>query len=573
MDRNYINALILGYERMSAWSDLLDQINVFPVADADTGRNLKISLAPLRRLDDNPRTVPQFLMRAATGNSGNIAAGFFSQLLDLSAPERLPAAIRTGLDKARQAVSDPKPGTMLTVFEALARATPPGNLPPADWDLENIMRCLEKTVTETSAILPALKQAGVVDSGALGMFIFLEAFLCGLTGRVCSERSVTEIFRGKLNIAAGWSPEADESDYCISAMVHAEGPTQTARRRLAACGRSLVITEKDDVLKIHLHTDDRQALKSSLADIGRVIDWAEEKIDTAPFKTSRTSAAIHIMTDAAGSISVDDARSLGITLLNSYLVVGEQVCPETLFAPEHLYGAMRNGTRVSTAQASIYERHQCYLSALSRFERVLYLCVGSVYTGNFATARTWKARNDPDQRLTVINTGTASGRLGIVALAAAHYARRSDDPEAVIRFARDAVAQSGELVFLDRLKFLAAGGRISKAKGFFGDWLHKKPIITPAADGAARVGIVHSRAEQLAFALDRLQRCFERGAAPFIMLQYSDNREWVEQTAAAQIRTLLPAARIIFRPLSLTSGAHMGPGTWAAAYLPAAFYD
>jgi uncharacterized protein len=53
-----------------------------------------------------------------------------------------------------------------------------------------------------------------------------------------------------------------------------------------------------------------------------------------------------------------------------------------------------------------------------------------------------------------------------------------------------------------------------------------------------------------------------------VMLQYSDNRDWVEQTAAVRIRALLPAAEILFRPLSLTSGAHMGPGTWAVAFLP-----
>ncbi|RJQ85413.1 MAG: DegV family EDD domain-containing protein [Desulfobacteraceae bacterium] len=571
MERTYSSALILGYERMSAWSDLLDQINVFPVADADTGRNLKISLAPLRRLDDNPHTVPQHLIRAATGNSGNIAAGFFSELLGVRAPGQLPEAIRTGLSKAQQAVSDPKPGTMLTVFEALAQAAPPAHLPPADWDLETIMRRLEKTVADTSEILPELKQAGVVDSGALGMFIFLEAFLCGLAGRHGESRPVTEIFRGKLKIAAGWNAPDDENDYCVSAMVRPEGSPEEARRRLADCGQSVVVTENDDLLKVHLHTDDRRGLQSHLADIGQVVGWSEEKIDIAPLKVPQTAAALHIMTDAAGSITVEDARELGITLLNSYLVVGEQVCPETLYAPGQLYTAMRAGTRVSTAQASMFERHQCYLSAISRFERVLYLCVGSVYTGNFETAAAWKTQNDPEQRLTIIDTGAASGRLGIVALAAAHYARRTVDPEAVVRFAREAVAHSDELVFLDQLKFLAAGGRISKTKGFLGDLLHKKPIITPTAHGAAKVGIVRNRAEQLAFARDRLQKSFDKAAAAFIMLQYSDNREWVEQTAAAQIREMLPAARIVFRPLSLTSGAHMGPGTWAAAYLPAAF--
>jgi hypothetical protein len=232
---------------------------------------------------------------------------------------------------------------------------------------------------------------------------------------------------------------------------------------------------------------------------------------------------------------------------------------------------MRCGTRVSTAQASVFERHQWYLSTLSRFDRVLYLCVGSAYTGNFATATAWQALQDPDRHLRIIDTGAASGRLGIVALASAQYARRTQDPEAVVRFAREAVAHSDELVFLDQLKYLAAGGRISKTKGFFGDLLHKKPIITPAADGAAKVGIVRNRPEQLAFALNRLQTVFQKHAAPYILLQYSDNREWVEQSAAAQIAQLLPSARIVFRPLSLTSGAHMGPGTWAVAYLPEAF--
>jgi len=324
---------------------------------------------------------------------------------------------------------------------------------------------------------------------------------------------------------------------------------------------------------VHLHTGDRKALKSDLADIGCVVGWSEERIETVQPEHAPAIGAMHVMTDAAGSITVDDARELGMTLLNSYLLVGEQVCPETLYAPQKLYSAMSGGTRVSTAQASAFERHQCYLSAVSRFDRVLYLCVGSVYTGNYDTAVAWKAQNDPDDRLTIIDTGAASGRLGIMALAAARYAQRVRDPQAVVHFAREAVAHSGELVFLDQLKYLAAGGRISKTKGFFGDLLHKKPIITPTAQGAAKVGIVRNRGEQLAFALERLQHTFEKTAAPFILLQYSDNQQWVEETAAARVRALLPAARIWFRPLSLTSGAHMGPGTWAVAYLPATFYD
>ena len=96
MDRAYSNAFVLGYERMAAWSDLLDQINVFPVPDADTGRNLKISLAALHQLDERPAGVRHQILRAATGNAGNIAAAFVHELLRIDGPAALADAIQTG---------------------------------------------------------------------------------------------------------------------------------------------------------------------------------------------------------------------------------------------------------------------------------------------------------------------------------------------------------------------------------------------------------------------------------------------------------------------------------------------
>ena len=96
MDPQLRAALTIGYERLSAWSDLLDQINVFPVADADTGRNLKISLAPLRQLEALCRGLADRLVQAATGNSGNIDV--------LHGPVTAPFDHEGGHDRIEQAV-------------------------------------------------------------------------------------------------------------------------------------------------------------------------------------------------------------------------------------------------------------------------------------------------------------------------------------------------------------------------------------------------------------------------------------------------------------------------------------
>ena len=96
MDAPFAPALIAGVERVTAWADLLDEINVFPVADGDTGRNLVVSLAPLRRIARGREQTVRELLLSARGNSGNIAARFFSGLLMADTLENMAGAIRQG---------------------------------------------------------------------------------------------------------------------------------------------------------------------------------------------------------------------------------------------------------------------------------------------------------------------------------------------------------------------------------------------------------------------------------------------------------------------------------------------
>ena len=117
-----------------------------------------------------------------------------------------------------------------------------------------------------------------------------------------------------------------------------------------------------------------------------------------------------------------------------------------------------------------------------------------------------------------------------------------------------------EYVFLDRLQYLAAGGRLSKSGAFFGDMLHMKPIISPQADGARKAGVVRDRAGQLRFALEKLRGALKGEGKALIMLEYTDNAPWVTETVRPEIARRYPEAEILVHPMSLTSGAHMGPG-------------
>lgn len=92
-------------------------------------------------------------------------------------------------------------------------------------------------------------------------------------------------------------------------------------------------------------------------------------------------------------------------------------------------------------------------------------------------------------------------------------------------------------------------------------------LVSPLPGGARKVGVVKNREEQLRFAMEAMGRSLQPEDMALIMLEYSDNRPWVEEVRN-YVAKFYPKTRIIVHPLSLTSGAHMGPGTWAIAFLP-----
>ena len=568
MDRSFSRALVAGCERVAAWADLLDEINVFPVADGDTGRNLQISLGPLGHTHSVSSTLSQALIQSATGNSGNIAAAFFSRFLSEAETVGMRPSFSAGRDAAWHSVADPKPGTMLTMFDALVQATEKWPTRVFKVDVDGIVAHLDKAVRSTVELLPQLKRAGVVDAGALGMFIFFEGFFCRLESQTPDMMPVTERFAGLLNVT-GDIEGGQFPGYCVNTIIRAPDSVHLVPGT-TGLGESVVAVADGDRLRLHLHTQNQRATRSRLEALGEIVDWQVETMDASgevPF-SKVDGKSVHVMTDAAGSITRAEARTLGITLLDSQLVLDDRSVPETLFDAQQLYGAMSAGRRVSTAQASVFQQHQSYQSALGRYDDVLYLTVGSVYTGNYATASRWCETRGMSDRFIVMDTGAASGRLGLIAKLVARFARTGKPLKVVAEFARQAMDGCGELIFLDQLKYLAAGGRISKSKGFFGDLIGIKPVISPTADGAAKVGAVRKAADQLPFARGYLKQRFSPDDRLTILLQFSDNEKRVREAIGPELQRQFPQASIAVSRLSLTAGAHMGPGTWGVAYCP-----
>jgi uncharacterized protein len=143
--------------------------------------------------------------------------------------------------------------------------------------LFKIIDHLAETVWDTSEMIPELKEAGVVDSGALGMFIFFEGFFHGLMQKKTRFVPVTERFKNKLKLSDSFKSK-QAMGYCIDMVIDPDKNSKEMVSQIAGYGESMVASEDKDFVKIHIHTRNKDDLRNKVGSIGRIVDWSEEDI-------------------------------------------------------------------------------------------------------------------------------------------------------------------------------------------------------------------------------------------------------------------------------------------------------
>ncbi len=301
-------ALRAGTEHLRRNQRLLDNLNVFPVPDGDTGANLVATLQaavlalegdPALRMVDVADRVRDELLRASRGNSGFIVAWFFNGFLGAAGRhERLTGDVLIegfahGSYQARASLFLPVEGTMITVIAAMAGALADcaGMAPVAC--LRRALEAGRASVFETPRMLPLLAKAGVVDAGALGFVLLVDGMLRGLTREdLPLEHEETYRFRPDPRALLGWTP-APEYRFCTEVLIEAPArhDDPTLRPFLEARGNSIALVADPRFLKVHIHTNDPQAVLERMAAHGPVasskIEDMQAQVDATVVRLAR----------------------------------------------------------------------------------------------------------------------------------------------------------------------------------------------------------------------------------------------------------------------------------------------
>ena len=272
-------AFIAGAYNLERNKDYINELNVFPVPDGDTGSNMSLTIMAAARevsalenpsMDELSKKISSGSLRGARGNSGVI----LSQLLrgfckEIKGKKQITVSVLAdgfvrAVETAYKAVMKPKEGTILTVAKGVAEKAV--ELSEMDMDFETLGQEIldhgNEVLKQTPELLPVLKEAGVVDSGGQGLMEFLTGAYNGLTGKEEIKEPVTS--GGAAEAQTMSSEEIDTSHikygYCTEFIIMLEKEYNAEieakfKEFLTSIGDSLVVVSDDEIVKVHVHTN------------------------------------------------------------------------------------------------------------------------------------------------------------------------------------------------------------------------------------------------------------------------------------------------------------------------------
>ena len=251
----------------------INDLNVFPVPDGDTGTNMSMTfqnaVQDLRKAEDPTLTkaadiVASALLRGARGNSGVILSllfrGFAKSLKGKTEADGtdLALALTEGVEAAYKAVMKPAEGTILTVSRVSAAAGVEAAKadPGAESVLEQIILSAQDALEKTTHQNPVLKKAGVVDAGGMGYIVILQGMLASLQGNDVIPAEPSDTVREAADFS-DFDTEEITFPYCTEFIVSRETDLdpEDLRAFLAQIGDSLVLVDDEEIIKVHVHTD------------------------------------------------------------------------------------------------------------------------------------------------------------------------------------------------------------------------------------------------------------------------------------------------------------------------------
>lgn len=496
-------SFLAGAQRIFEHQKLLNKINVFPVADADTGTNLASTMRSIMDAfipTDNPKQTATALADAALtgarGNSGIIFAQFLygfsneiktEQSLDI---EAFTGSMKRAVNYAYEAIANPVEGTILTVIKDWADYMYAFKDRVDDF-IKLLIQAYNKaleSLAQTTNKLEVLARAHVVDAGAKGFVFFLEGLVDFFT-KGADQKLIDLVQTAEVSTEKVVMPHDEISfRFCTEALISGTNLEKSGIVNfIGHCGDSLVVAGSPSKMRVHIHTDFPAEVFSQLQRFGNI---TYQKVDDMVMQNDillNRKSNIAIMTDSTCDLpkSILDQYQIHVVPLSVHF--GDSYYLDRLtIQPQQFYSLLEKSViNPSSAQPASKDFQNKYEYLATHYNSIFGIHISQGMSGTYSNSeiasREVAARTE--KRIDVFNSKNLTGGLGLIVLRAAKALEEGASHDEIAASMDQWISNAKIFVSVPTLKYIVRSGRVSPFKGFIASALDLKPVIVLNEEG------------------------------------------------------------------------------------------
>lgn len=499
--RNFYPMLLSGAKEMINHQKELNEINVFPVADGDTGDNLAHLMGMILRdsklsdsSEDTLETIKLACMRGSRGNSGMIFSQFIITMCNYLIQHRevnigkFIEMSNQSVESAINAVSYPQEGTMLTIMKTWV-----ASMKKESEETKDIAAVLKQSYPDTRVALEKTKTQmevlrihNVVDAGAKGFVHFLEGLV--EADQQSNQNTPESEIAATLEEVPHVMNESDEIPfrYCSEFLVelNENEDINMLKQKMEKYGDSIVMVSDGGLGKIHLHTNEPSDIAKMLTKKGNIVYQKVEDMRRQYESIYQRKNSIALVVDSACDIPQEWMDKYQIFMLPLQLEIDKSTYLDKLtLQADTFYDKLDASTeQPKSSQPSLMSVESLYQQLLQHYDSVVSLHLSQKLSGTFDVCE--KAAKDVDSsRIHVINSRTLSGAYGLVTYQTAKAIDEGKAIDEVKEVINGLIPKSEILVSVPTLKHMIRGGRVSPLQGKVARFLNMKPIVSVDQEG------------------------------------------------------------------------------------------
>ena len=577
----FYSGLAAGINNLLDYKNKLDEINVYPVPDGDTGTNMCFTLLPVveecekrisESISDSLDAIADTALDSARGNSGTIIAQFFHGMrksvlgLDVISVEQFSSALNEGYKSAKDSLLNPAEGTIITVMREVA------NFSMELSQKENINfelfldKCYHHSIQsleETKTTLKILRKSDVVDAGALGFVLLIQGWLNSVQKNTKIQTHHIDISydHDKIDSLKKDVDFTIKNKFCTECAIEGNNINKIELKEMIKnLGDSMVVAGTKNRVKIHIHTNSPAKLYKICGAYGKVKDRKVDDMTKQEHTIHHNEAGgIAIVVDSGADIPEEYANEIQVVPVR-YSFGNQQHIDKVTQSTSEFYQQMKtDSNHPKTSQPTPGDFKKIYNFISSHYNSIISIHLSKKMSGTYQSGIN-ASKSVKIDNIQVIDSYSASVGLGLLAIYAVDLKQSGKKYKEIVKKIQAHREKTQVFLMLKDLDYVVKGGRLPSKLKTLANFLRLRPVLGSKKGKLTARGVLYGHRNRVEKFVNFLSKKINPEKKYHIMIAHANDYENGEKLLKLLIHNHSNILKHHLLELGGALGAHAGPG-------------